>query len=67
MRWPLDAAISAPAAPPAKTKPAHGKSVKVVKSPAGRRYHCTQTGSAPTRLVVRTSGVTIAMLDAATA
>ena len=32
--------MSRPAAPPANRKPAHGNSVKFVRSPAGLTYHC---------------------------
>ena len=55
------AAISAPTAPPANTKPAHGNSVKIVNSPNGRMYHCSHSGSASTAGAIRTIGVTIAI------
>src|SRR5687767_6235486 len=60
VRWSRAAAMSTPTAPPANTKPAHGNSVKFVRSPAGLRYHCAPIGSAFTHPAIRTSGVDIA-------
>jgi hypothetical protein len=54
------AAIRAPTAPPAKTNPAQGNSVKIVNSLNGRTYHCSDSGSASTAVVERTIGVAIA-------
>src|SRR5207245_8330687 len=59
--------MSAPTPPPLKTKPVQGNSVNVVKSPAGRRYHWIQIGTASTSGVARTIGVTIAVTSAANA
>src|SRR4051794_35420091 len=56
-----------PAAAPEKTKPDHGKSVKVVRSPAGRRYHCIHTGNCRIHSAERTSGVDSAIAAAQTA
>src|SRR3954470_2292770 len=58
-------AISAPTAAPANTNPAHGNSVKVVRSPTGLTYHCNQVGRVATSGLDRTIGVSSAAAAAA--
>src|SRR5215831_7790542 len=60
------ATINVPTAAPAKANPSHGNPVKVVLSAAGRKYHCTQTGSAETNAACRTRGAIIAIAVATT-
>ena len=54
------AAMSAPAAPPANTNPAHGNAVNIVMSPVGRTYNCSQIGRRSTSTLARMMGVSIA-------
>src|SRR5687767_14428916 len=59
--------ITSPTAAPAKTKPAHGKSVKLVLPGEGRKYHSTGSGSQLSHGVIRTIGVNIEIAPAASA
>ena len=56
--------MTSPTAAPANRKPLHGKIVKFVRPGVGRKYHSTGSGNQSSSHVVRTMGVTIAMLTA---
>lgn len=56
-----------PQAAPAKTNPAQGNKVNVVRSPAGFMYHWNQSGRASTIAAVQTTGVSSAAVAATAA